>query len=192
MESLDPLRPAPATRGRKAASELLPILYEELRSQARMRLAQARPGQTLQATALVHEAYLRLVATGDRGWDSRHHFYSAAGQAMRDILVEQARRKAALRHGGDRSRVELVDAIAAFEPPVENVLGVDRALTKLEQHDARAARLVVLRFFAGMTMGGAAAAMKISERTARREWSYARAWLQREIERESAAEPSEP
>ena len=170
-----------------AAEQLLPLVYDELRKLAAARLAQERPGQTLDATALVHEAYLRLVsAGGEQPWNSRGHFFAAAGLAMRRILVEQARRKRRVRHGGDRQRVDLAAALDIAEPLSHDWLALDEALDRLEQADPLAAKLVHLRYFAGMTSAEAAAALGISLRTAERNWTYARTWLHRALaERDS-------
>ncbi|MCP4246298.1 MAG: sigma-70 family RNA polymerase sigma factor [bacterium] len=173
-----------AARGEKrAAEELLPLVYAELRRLAEARMAKTPPGGTLQPTALVHEAYLRLVGSGDPGWKGRHHFFGAAAQAMRDILVEQARRKARLKRGGDRKRVDIDPANFAGEPQAEEIVAVDEALKRLEQQDARSAEIVLLRYFAGLTEAEIAAALDLSERTVRRDWRYARSWLQRELSR---------
>jgi RNA polymerase sigma factor (TIGR02999 family) len=144
-------------------------------------LAKTPPGNTLQPTALVHEAYLRLVGSGDPGWQGRKHFFGAAAQAMRDILVEQARRKARIKHGGGRVRLELnhIDAPAAPQP--EEVVAVDEVLGKLEKEDPRAAQVVVLRYFGGLTEPEAAAVLGVSESTVVRDWRYARTWLFREL-----------
>lgn len=166
-----------------AAEQLLPLVYDELRKLAAMKLTREKPGQTLQATALVHEAYLRLVdAENASHWNSRGHFFAAAAEAMRRILIEQARRKQAGRHGGGRERVELVDADCGIVDGNTEVLNLDAALTKLEEVRSQAAELVKLRFFAGLTVDQAAAVLAISPRTARRLWVYAQAWLRREIE----------
>ena len=165
-----------------AAEELLPLVYDELRKLAAARLAQEKPGQTLQATALVHEAYLRLVEREQQDkWECRGHFFSAAAEAMRRILVERARRKRRLKRGGDLARQELVeDAIAA--PEVDgDLLELDAALEKLQEKDPRKAELVKLRYFAGLTVEEAATALGITTSTADRDWAYARAWLYREI-----------
>jgi RNA polymerase sigma factor (TIGR02999 family) len=162
----------------QAAGRLLPLVYEELRRLAAQKLAREKPGQTLQATALVHEAYLRLVGQGDeRGWDSRGHFFAAAAEAMRRILVENARRKATVRHGGGRHRVAYDQALPVAEGPPEQILALDEALAELEQHDARAARLVKLRYFAGLTHQQTAELLGITRRAADRLWALARAWL---------------
>jgi RNA polymerase sigma factor (TIGR02999 family) len=162
-----------------AAGQLLPLVYDELRRLAAQRLAQEKPGQTLQATALVHEAYLRLVGDGDAPrWDSRGHFFAAAAEAMRRILVEAARRKKRLRHGGGRQRVELAEHDRAALGPDPDLLALDEALTKLAEEDPVAARVVELRFFAGLTGEQAARALGLTAYAARRKWAYARAWLQ--------------
>ena len=171
-------------RGDAAASEkLLPMVYEELRRLASAKLAQEKPGQTLQATALVHEAYLRLVDQSQpQQWENSRHFFSAAAEAMRRILIDRARRKKSLKHGGGRRRVDL----DAAEPPVlplacDDVLGLDEALRKLEEKDPRKAELVKLRFFAGLTVAQAAQALEISTSTAENDWVYARSWLRLEM-----------
>ncbi|UCE59737.1 MAG: sigma-70 family RNA polymerase sigma factor [Phycisphaerales bacterium] len=162
----------------EAASHLLPQVYEELRKSARARLKKVPAGNTLQATALVHEAYLRVVGEADPGWDNRGHFFAAAAQAMRDILVEQARRKASIKHGGDRRRVSESPVDPAVDPPSEELLAVDEALRLLEQHDPRKGRIANLRFFARMTTAETAAALGISVGTVGREWRYIRTWLE--------------
>jgi RNA polymerase sigma factor (TIGR02999 family) len=166
-------------RGEPQASEqLLPLVYEELRALAARRLAQEKPGLTLQATALVHEAYLRLVDQDlIRRWDSRGHFFAAAAEAMRRILIEQARRKGRHKHGGGRHREFAdLDAIDAGGPP-EELLALDEALKKFALHDSTKAKLVELRFFAGLTNAQAAECLGVSPATADRAWRYARAWL---------------
>jgi RNA polymerase sigma factor (TIGR02999 family) len=167
----------------QAAEQLLPVVYEELRTLAAQRLAQEKPGQTLQATALVHEAYLRLVnGTQAQHWDHRGHFFAAAAEAMRRILVEQARRKGRERHGGGLRRVDLLADEVAAAPADDQLLILDAALTRLAGVRPQAAELVKLRFFSGLTVEEAAAVAGISPRTARRLWAYARAWLRREME----------
>jgi RNA polymerase sigma factor (TIGR02999 family) len=165
-----------------AAEELLPLVYEELRRLAAQRLAHEKPGQTLEATALVHEAYLRLM-DGDqtRPWNSRGHFFAAAAEAMRRILVENARRKQAEKHGGGRQRVDLPADLAGPESRADDLLALDEALSRLEQHDPDAARLVKLRYFAGLTHQEAAEALGISRGAADRLWALARAWLFRQL-----------
>src|SRR5947207_1351869 len=159
-----------------AAEQLLPLVYDELRKLAAARLAQERPGQTLQATALVHDAYLRLVGAeaSANEWDNRGHFFAAAAEAMRRILVEHARRKHRLKHGGGRARVVLDPALIAAPAASEDLLALDESLTKLAEHDPPVAELVKLRYFAGLTNRQAAAALGIAPRTADLHWSYAR------------------
>ena len=173
-----------------AAEQLLPLVYDELRKLAAERMAQERPGQTLQATALVHEAYLRLVNVGEaQPWDSRGHFFAAAAEAMRRILIEQARRKQRDRHGGGLQRVELREEDAVVPPGDEQLLLLDEALTKLAEIRPQAAKLVQLRFFSGLTLDEAAPLVGISSRTARRLWVFARAWLRREMEARTDHKP---
>jgi RNA polymerase sigma factor (TIGR02999 family) len=166
-----------------AAAELLPLVYDELRCLAAQWLALEAPGQTLQPTALVHEAYLRLTGTSgpQTGWDSRRHFFAAAAEAMRRILVENARRKKRRKHGGDRQRVELEAAGPMAQAPSEDLVALDEALTRLTAHDPIKAEVVKLRFFAGLTMPEVAAALDISLTTAERYWTYARTWLYAEL-----------
>jgi RNA polymerase sigma factor (TIGR02999 family) len=166
----------------KAAEQLLPLVYDELRKLAARRLAQEKHGQTLQATALVHEAYLRLVEDQGAGqWDSRGHFFAAAAEAMRRILVDAARRKRRPKHGGDRRRVGEEEAGEAIAPPVEDLLALDHALEKLAAEDRISAELVKLKYFAGLTLAEAAEVLGLPARTAGRRWAYARAWLQEEM-----------
>jgi RNA polymerase sigma factor (TIGR02999 family) len=161
---------------------LLPLVYDELRKLAAARLAGERPGQTLDATALVHEAYLRLVpATPQAAFNGRGHFFGAAAEAMRRILVESARRKARLKRGGDGHRVELQDDLPAPAAPIEDVLAVNDALDQLAERDATAAELVKLHYFAGFTLEQAADLLGVSHRTAYRTWAFARAWLFRKL-----------
>jgi RNA polymerase sigma factor (TIGR02999 family) len=169
-----------------AAGQLLPLIYDELRKLAAAKLVQERPGHTLSATSLVHEAYLRLVgAKTTQSWDSRGHFFGAAAEAMRRILVENARHKQSQKGGGDRVRLELADVEpAAPETPVD-VLALDDALDKLEAKDARKAALVKLRFFVGLTNVEAATALGISASTADNDWAYAKSWLRLEMTRGS-------
>jgi RNA polymerase sigma factor (TIGR02999 family) len=167
---------------RHAAEQLLPLIYDELRQLAAQKLAQEKPGQTLQATALVHEAYLRLVgANPEQPWNGRGHFFAAAAEAMRRILVEKARRKRRLKRGGDRVRLELDPALLAIAGPDPDLLALDDALERLGQLDPRKAELVKLRYFAGLTMPQAAAALSISLSSAEKAWAYARSWLYRQI-----------
>jgi RNA polymerase sigma factor (TIGR02999 family) len=167
-----------------AASQLLPLVYEELRKLAAMKLAQEKPGQTLEATALVHEAYLRLVAKPEREsagaeacWNSRAHFFGAAAEAMRRILVDQARRKRADKHGGKGRRVPLDAADVGYNSPADELLDIDEALTRLATEDPQAARLIQLRYFAGLSVEDAAEVVGISRSTAYEHWSYARVRL---------------
>jgi RNA polymerase sigma factor (TIGR02999 family) len=160
-----------------AAEQLLPLVYDELRRLAAQKLAHEKPGQTLDATALVHEAYLRLIGDGPRTWDHRGHFFAAAAEGMRRLLVERARHKKSLKAGGGRQRLDLADVAPAAEPPGEDLLALDEALEKLAALDPHKAAVVKLRFFAGPTNAQAAAALGISPATADNDWAYARAWL---------------
>jgi RNA polymerase sigma factor (TIGR02999 family) len=171
----------------KAAEQLLPLVYEELRRLAARILAQERPGQTLQATALVHEAWLRLVREEDREWNDPQHFFCAAATAMRRILIDNARRKKSPRHGGDLVRVNLEDVALAELLPSDELLALDEALEKLATEDADAARLEDLRFFAGLGHQEAAQLMGLSRREADGLWAYARAWLFEAMRKESGA-----
>jgi len=166
-----------------AAGQLLPLVYDELRKLAAQKMAQEAPGQTLQATALVHEAYVRLVNVEKvQHWDSRGHFFAAAAEAMRRILVESARRKNSPKRGGGRARADLDNEQIAAPEIQEDVVALDQALTKLAGVDKTAADLVQLRYFAGLTLPEAATILGVSPRTAGRLWSYARAWLRQEME----------
>jgi RNA polymerase sigma factor (TIGR02999 family) len=160
-----------------AAEQLLPLVYDELRKLAAAKLAQERPGQTLQATALVHEAYLRLVDSDEaRHWNSRGHFFGAAAEAMRRILIDNARYKQRPKHGGDRQRVDLNDDLCVIAPR-EDLLALDEALSRFSEQEPAKAQLVKLRYFAGLSLEEAAACMGISPATAKRYWAVARAWL---------------
>ncbi|HKB03281.1 MAG TPA: ECF-type sigma factor [Gemmataceae bacterium] len=185
MSDVTRLLDAAATGDTAAAEDLLPLVYDELRKLAATRLAREAPGQTLDATALVHEAYLRLVGSGANGsgFDSRGHFFAAAAEAMRRILIDQARRKQADKHGGGRQRLDVLDAELAVDSGGDDLFAVNDALTRLAAVEPQAARLVELRFFAGLTVEQAATALEIPERTAYRHWAYARAWLRRELDR---------
>jgi RNA polymerase sigma factor (TIGR02999 family) len=160
-----------------AAERLMAVVYEQLHQLARARMAQLPPGQTLQPTALVHEAYLRLTDKSDAPWESRQHFFSAAARAMRDILVEQARRKAGPTRGGGRRRQELDEACAVLEPLAEDVLAVHEALEELEKEDPVKAQIVLLRYFSGLTTAETAEVLGLAERTLDRQWRYIRAWM---------------
>jgi RNA polymerase sigma factor (TIGR02999 family) len=164
-----------------AANELLTLVYEELRRVAAAKMAQEAPGQTLQATALVHEAWLRLTGDKRRHWNDRTHFFAAAAEAMRRILVDNARRKRAQRHGGGRQRVEMPEIASPLMETDDKVLAVDEALEKFAALEPQKAELVKLRYFVGMTLEEAAEVLGISERTAKRYWAFARAWLHEEI-----------
>lgn len=169
-----------------AAAELLPLVYNELKKLAILRMSREQPGQTLQATALVHEAYLRLVDEEPaRLWDSRGHFFAAAAEAMRRILVEQARRKKSLKRGGELERVALEDVQPSIEAPNLDVLALHEALEKLQAQDARKATLVKLRFFAGLTSRQAAEVLGVADSTAEADWTYAKCWLRAEMLAES-------
>jgi RNA polymerase sigma factor (TIGR02999 family) len=166
----------------QAADQLLPLVYGELRKLAAERMAREKSGQTLQATALVHEAYLRVVGGNEaQHWNSRGHFFAAAAEAMRRILVENARRKRRVKHGGQFRRVDLDAARPVSPDPEDDLEALDEALRRLETTDPPAARLVKLRFFAGLTMPEAARALGVPLRTAERNWTYARAWLHRAL-----------
>ena len=160
-----------------AAERLLPLVYDELRALAAQKLAREKAGQTLQATALVHEAYMRLVGAQDPGWNGRGHFLAAAAEAMRRVLINRARDRGRLKRGGDRRRVELENLCDPFEAPDEDLFDLDEALDRLAGAYPRPAELVKLRFFTGLSLAEAAAALGISTRTADREWMFARAWL---------------
>jgi RNA polymerase sigma factor (TIGR02999 family) len=159
------------------AAELLPVLYAELRRLAAALTAQRGPGQTLTPTALVHEAYLRLVRGQDPGWQGPRHFFGAAAQAMREILIEQARRKGRQKHGGGGHRIELTEGLAWIEPPADDVLALDEAIRQLQKEDARLAEIVMLRYFSALTVEETACVVGVSVSTLTRDWRYARAWL---------------
>lgn len=167
----------------KATDELLPLVYEELRLLAAQKLSREAPGQTLQATALVHEAYIRLVGDTPQSWDSRGHFFAAAAEAMRRILVENARRKKTLKRGGDQERIDLSEWVLSDESAktLEEIMALDEALERLERKDKLKADLVKLRFYAGLTIEQSARSLGISLTTAKTHWAYARAWLLREV-----------
>jgi RNA polymerase sigma factor (TIGR02999 family) len=165
----------------RAADKLLPLVYEELRRLAARKMSQEPPGQTLQATALVHEAYIRLVGSEARNWNSRTHFFCAAAEAMRRFLIDNARRKQRLKRGGGHEKLRLEDAEIAIEAPSEDLIALDEALAKLASADKVKADLVKLRYFAGLTLEQAAGILDLSQTTAKRHWTYARAWLYRHI-----------
>ena len=190
MNEVTRILSAVGRRDPNAASKLLTLVYDELRKLAGQRMSQEQPGQTLQATALVHEAYLRLVDTDkSQRWDSRGHFFGAAAEAMRRILVDNARRKRRPKHGGDLERVDLEEAVAVTPSPATDLLALDEALTKLATQEPVKAELVTLRFFAGLTIPQAAQVLGISDATAERYWTYARVWLYSELEGEGQDRP---
>ena len=189
MSDVTRLIEAAARGDRKAAAELLPLVYDELRALAAARLAAEPSGQTLQPTALVHEAYLRLVGTADTDrWDHRGHFFAAAAEAMRRILVDAARRKRREKHGGQRDRVALDEVQPAAPAPRDDLVALDEALTRLAAADPQAAQLVELRYFAGLSIPEAAQVLGVSPRTADRLWAFARAWLHRDLTDGTGAE----
>jgi RNA polymerase sigma factor (TIGR02999 family) len=163
--------------GAQAAAELLPTLYAELRRLAAALTAQRGPGQSLTPTALVHEAYLRLVKREDPGWQGPRHFFGAAARAMREILIEQARYKGRLKRGGGGRRIELAEGLAWIEPPADDVLALDEAIRRLQEEDARLAEIVMLRYYSGLTVEETAQVVGVSVSTLTRDWRYARAWL---------------
>ncbi|MEM6472783.1 MAG: sigma-70 family RNA polymerase sigma factor [Planctomycetota bacterium] len=165
------------------SEELLPLVYDELKRLASQQMAQEKPGQTLQPTALVHEAYLRLVGNPDLKWDSRGHFFAAAARSMRQILINRANRKKAVKHGGDRQRIDLEDFSFLEEPEPERMLALDAALQELERIDARKGEIVNLRYFAGLSVEETASALGLSPATVKRDWQFARTWLHREMSR---------
>ncbi len=165
----------------KAVERLLPIVYQELRQLAAQKLSRERPGHTLQATALVHEAYLRLVGADSQSFKNRAYFFCAAAEAMRRILIENARRKQRLKRGGNLQKAEMFDNDLAVEPPSDDLVALDEALTELAGVDTVKAELVKLRYFAGLTLDEAAEVLNISATTAKRHWSYAKAWLYKKI-----------
>jgi RNA polymerase sigma factor (TIGR02999 family) len=171
-----------------AAEQLLPLVYDELRKLAAAKLAQEKPGQTLDATALVHDAYLRLVADSEPHWNSRGHFYAAAAEAMRRILIENARRKKSEKHGGGRQRLALADIDQAAPDDAERWLLLDDALACLAKEDPSAAQVAKLRLFAGLSIDDAALALGLARATAFRHWTYARAWLQAKLQENCAPE----
>jgi len=175
----------------KATDELLPLVYEELRVLAARKLSKETPGQTLQATALVHEAYLRLVGDEPRSWDNRGHFFAAAAEAMRRILIDNARRKRSAKHGGHRHRLDLAGVEPAAEQALDDLLDLDEALAKLAATDAAKAELVKLRYFAGLTLEQAAQVLGISRSSVYENWAYARAWLRAEISKGDKKPPKE-
>jgi len=183
MSDLTRLLNAAETGDAKAAVDLLPLVYEELRKLAAAKMAQEAPGQTLQPTALVHEAWLRLAGSEAQQWNGRGHFFAAAAEAMRRILVENARRKQRVKHGGELQRVDMTTLDVAILSDDGHLLAVDEALEKLAARDPLGAQLIKLRFFAGLPNVEAARLLAIPERTAKRTWAYARAWLYEELKK---------
>jgi RNA polymerase sigma factor (TIGR02999 family) len=175
----------------RAADRLLPLVYDELRRLAAQKLARERPGQTLQSTALVHEAYLRLVGSGEsaqkQSWDNRGHFFAAAAEAMRRILVESARRKKTVKHGGERKRVDLRELSTQVDSTADEILALDEALTRLAAEDPTSAKIVQLHFFAGLPIEQVAETLGVARATAYRQWSYARVWLRSAMGKDEAA-----
>ena len=172
-----------ARQGDEAAqAKLLPVLYRELRELARARMKKLPPGQTLQATALVHEVYLRLVGKADLKVEGRQHFFFLAARAMRDILIEQARGKAGLKRGGGHKKVELREDAAIYEPPSDEVLAVHEALQELEKEDPVKAQIVTLRYFGGLSVEETASLLGMSERTLHRQWRFIKAWFRRRLD----------
>jgi RNA polymerase sigma factor (TIGR02999 family) len=178
MTDRDEQRPPEA---KQPAAELLPVLYGELRRLAATLTARLAPGQTLQPTALVHEAYLRLVRDRDPGWEGRRHFFGAAAQAMREILIEQARHKGSVKHGGQARRVELAEGLVWIEPPTGDLLALDEAIQRLQAEDAHLAEIVQLRYYTGLSVEETASVVGVSVSTLKRDWRYARAWLARRL-----------
>jgi RNA polymerase sigma factor (TIGR02999 family) len=172
----------------RAAADLLPAVYDELRRLAAALTHRLRPGQTLQATALVHEAYLRLVGDHDPAWEGRRHFFGAAARAMRQILVEQARRKGSHKHGGQGRRVELAEGVAYIEPPAADLLALDEAIGRLQAHNPHLAEIVLLRYYTGLSVEETAGVLGASVRTVYRDWRHARTWLALELGEDPAAE----
>jgi RNA polymerase sigma factor (TIGR02999 family) len=175
----------------RPAADLVPAVYDELRRLAAALTQQLRPGQTLQATALVHEAYLRLVGDHDPGWQGRRHFIGAAAQAMRQILIEQARRKGSQKHGGQGRRVELADGMAFVEPPADDLLALDEAIQKLQARRPHLAEIVMLRYYTGLSVEETAGVLGESVRTVYRDWRHARTWLALELGENFAAGTSD-
>jgi RNA polymerase sigma factor (TIGR02999 family) len=167
---------------KQSAAELLPVLYAELRRLAAVYMARLSPGQTVQPTALVHEAYLRLVRNQDPGWEGRRHFYGAAARAMREILIEQARHKSSQKQGGQAHRLELAEGMVWIDPPATDLLALDEAIQELRAEDAHLAEIVELRYYTGLSVEETAGAVGVSVSTLKRDWRYARAWLARRLD----------
>jgi RNA polymerase sigma factor (TIGR02999 family) len=176
-----PLVETPDPGGERASAELLPLVYDELRRMAAARMAREMPGQTLQPTALVHEVWLRLSQPGAHPWQNRAHFFAAASEAMRRILIENARRKSRLKRGGRHVKIDLEDVDPAAATPDDQMLMIDDAVERLEAEDAEKARVVVMKFFGGLTNQEVARSLGVTERTIERQWAFARAWLYEKI-----------
>jgi RNA polymerase sigma factor (TIGR02999 family) len=181
----------PTPKEAQPAAELLPEVYAELRRLAAVLTARLPPGQTLQPTALVHEAYLKLVRDQDPGWEGRRHFFGAAAQAMREILVDQARRKASFKRGGTVRRVELSEGLALIEPPADDLLALDEAIRKLQAEEPRLAEIVMLRYYTGLSVEETAGVIGQSISTVTRQWRQARAWLAGQLNTGAAPDPAE-
>lgn len=179
-----------AAGDRQASEQLLPLVYDQLRRAAQQKMAQERTSHTLSATALVHEAYMRLVGDDDVKWDGRAHFYAAAAEAMRRILIEHARSRNRVKRGGDRQRVPLSVVDLAADPDPDQILSLDAAIERLGKEDPRLAEIVRLRFYAGLSVEETASALGVSDRTIKRDWAFARAWLHRDLE--SASDAHQP
>ena len=177
---MPPDEPRPP-EAKQPAAELLPALYTELHRLAAALTSRLPPGQTLQPTALVHEAYLRMMGDRDPGWEGRRHFFGAAALAMREILIEQARRKGSLKHGGQAHRLELAEGLAWIEPPASDFLALDEAIQQLQAEDAHLAEIVLLRYYTGLSVQEAASVVGVSVSTLKRDWRFARAWLARRL-----------
>ena len=182
MSDITLMLQAVARGERQASSDLLPLVYEELRQLAGARMAREASGQTLQPTALVHEAWLRLVGEGNRSWENRAHFFGAAAEAMRRILIESARRKSRLKRGGGQLRVDIDEIELAATTPDEKILLIDEALERLKAEDEEKAKIVVLKFFGGLTNQEVAQSLNVTERTVERQWAFAKAWMFRSIQ----------
>lgn len=182
MSDITLMLQAVARGERQASSDLLPLVYEELRQLAGARMAREASGQTLQPTALVHEAWLRLVGEGNRSWENRAHFFGAAAEAMRRILIENARRKSRLKRGGGQLRVDIDDVELAATTPDDKILLIDEALERLQAEDPEKAKIVVLKFFGGLTNQEVALSLDVTERTVERQWAFAKAWMFRCIQ----------
>ncbi len=184
MSDITLMLQAVARGERQASSDLLPLVYEELRRLASARMAREANGHTLQPTALVHEAWLRLVGDGDRNWENRAHFFGAAAEAMRRILIENARRKSRLKRGGGQARVDIEEIELADTTPDDKVLLIDDALERLQREDPDKAKIVTLKFFGGLTNQEVAQSLNVTERTVERQWAFAKAWMFRCIQNE--------